>query len=51
MSDSWSDFEKYLVKRIDNLEEKVTKLRITAGMWGFIAGCVPAVIALIRGLK
>ena len=44
----WSDFEKYLVKRIDSLEEKVTRLRIHAGIWGFVAGCIPAAVMFIK---
>ena len=28
MSDGWSDFEKYLIVRIDRLEERLTDTRI-----------------------
>ena len=33
MSEGWSDFEKYLINRIDSLESKLTDVRIKiAGM-------------------
>ena len=48
MSDTWTDFEKYLIARIDKLEEKVTDMRIKiAGMAVIISLATSMVTATI----
>lgn len=60
-TNGWSAYEKMVINRLDELEgdiraldEKVTLLRIDvaqlkikAGMWGAIAGMVPALVAVL----
>jgi hypothetical protein len=57
----WSSYEKMVLNRLDLIErditaldDKVTMLRIDvaqlkvkAGMWGAVAGCVPALVTAL----
>ena len=42
-----TDFEKYLIERLDSLEEKVVKLRVNSSIWGGVMGCVSSFLAYI----
>jgi len=48
---NFTDFEKYLIERIDRLEEKVVRLRIFSSFWGGLAGLVSSLIAYILKSK
>lgn len=48
MSKDWSDFERYLIQRIDKLEDKLTDVRLkVAGMAVVISLATSAITATI----
>jgi len=47
MKGEMTDFEKYLIERLDGLEEKVVKLRINSSLWGGLMGVVSSFLAYI----
>ena len=60
-SNGWSKYEKLVMDKLDehderfgNVEEKLTQiqvdiatLKVKAGVWGGVAGLIPAVIAIV----
>lgn len=58
--DGWSAYEKLVLDKLDTLDERMTsledgvvlvridvaKLKVKAGLWGGIAGLIPAVIGV-----
>jgi hypothetical protein len=47
----FTDFEKYLIERIDRLEERVVKLRVFSSVWGGLAGLASSIIAYLLKMK
>jgi hypothetical protein len=43
----FSDFEKYLIERIDRLEERVVRLRVFSSFWGGLAGLASSILAYL----
>ncbi len=56
-NENWSEWQRYMIAKVDNIEDQVTLLRIDFAMlkvrsslWGAAAGFVPATVAVIAVL-
>ena len=56
-NENWSEWQRYMIAKVDNIEDQVTLLRIDFAMlrvrsslWGAAAGFIPATVAVITVL-
>lgn len=45
--DKWTDFERHVILKLEELSVAVATLKVQASIWGLLGGAIPVVILLI----